>query len=198
MSVQITDIVGYLWLHYKSIFFSICTKCIAPVTRLIGMSFAFLWIFYIVILLFYLYSMTQFHILATIALLSCTATTYAATVSWEITTRGIANTPVWVITSIKKPIQKGVVRTQTRMVSYMSPAGKEYITFSLRTKDGIIVNASAIPRATNQISLTLQKAFAKNISQTVVGKKIKNLTLSAVAWASLTTDAFELFIKKTI
>lgn len=147
---------------------------------------------------FYIFLMTQFRILATIALLSFTSATFAATVSWEITTRSISNKPVTSVSTVKKPIQKIVVRTYSRTVSYMSPAGKELITFSVKTKNGVIVSASAIPRAKHQISKSLQLSFAKKLSKSVVGKKIKNFDIDAIGWASLTTVAFEQFIKKVI
>ena len=40
--------------------------------------------------------------------------------------------------------------------------------------------------------------FAKNISKSVVGKKIKDLDIDTVGGASLTTAAFEQFVRKII
>ena len=80
---------------------------------------------------------------------------------------------------------------------YTSPAGKERINFVVQVKDGIISSVSAVPRATNKISKSLQKAFAKNITKAVVGKKAKNLDIDVIGWASLTTVAFEQFVQKS-
>ncbi len=87
---------------------------------------------------------------------------------------------VEVVSTAKKPVQKIVIRTHTKTVSYTSPAGKELIIFSVRTKNGVIVGASATPKATNPISQSLQKSFTKNLSKSVIGKKIKNFDINAV------------------
>lgn len=142
--------------------------------------------------------MTQFRILATIVLLSITSTTFAATVSWEAKLVKATNKSTWVVSVVKKPIPKAIIRKYTRIVSYMSPAGKELITFSVIIKDGIIISAIATPKATNKISKSLQTSFSKNLSKWVVWKKASTLSLDAIGWASLTTAAFVKFAKKAI
>lgn len=144
------------------------------------------------------YIMTQFRILATIALLSFTSATFASTVSWEVRIIITSNKASWVVPMTKKPISKTVIRKYTKIVSYMSPAGKELITFSLITKNGVITSASAIPRAINKISKSLQVSFSRKLSKWVVWKKVQNLTIDAIGWASLTTAAFVQFTKKAI
>ncbi len=141
--------------------------------------------------------MTLFRILATIALLSFTASAFGTTVSWEIVSQNVSKKSV-ISQSSKKPVQKIVVRKYARTVSYTSPAGKETITFIVNTKNGVIIAATAIPKATNKISKSLQSSFSKKLSKWVVGKKIKNLSIDAIGWASLTTAAFREFTRKII
>lgn len=137
-----------------------------------------------------------FRILITIALLSFTAQTFSATVSGEIGSKNSIKKST-TITAFKKPIKKVVIQKVSRTVTYTSPAGKERINFVVQVKDGIIASVSAIPWATNKISKSLQKAFAKNITKAVVGKKAKNLDIDVIGWASLTTVAFEQFVQKS-
>ena len=139
--------------------------------------------------------MTQFRILVTIAFFAISSSVSAATVSGEITTQGISQKPK---TSITTPVKKIVIRTTTKTITYTSPAGKEWMTFTVKHKNGVIVSATAKPKATNKISRTLQQNFAKNISKSVVGKKIKDLDIDTVGGASLTTAAFEQFVRKII
>lgn len=136
--------------------------------------------------------MIQFRILITIAFFVLSSTVSAATVSGEITTKSIKKPNQTTVT----PIKKIVIRTSTKIISYVSPAWKEFIEFTVKHKNGVIIAASAKPKATNKISLTLQKNFAKNLSKSVVWKKIKNLDIDTVGWASLTTVAFEQYIQK--
>ncbi len=124
-------------------------------------------------------NMTPFRILITIALLSFTAQTFSATVSGEIGSKNSIKKST-TITAFKKPIKKVVVKKASRTVIYTSPAGKERINFVVQVKDGIISSVSAVPRATNKISKSLQKAFAKNITKAVVGKKAKNLDIDVI------------------
>ena len=108
--------------------------------------------------------MNHFRILATIAFFSINATVSAAVVSGEITTRSTQKPTQ----TISAPVKKIVIRTSTKTISYMSPAGKEIIVFTVKHKNGVIISASAKPKATNKISRTLQNNFAKNLSKAVV------------------------------
>lgn len=143
--------------------------------------------------------MTQFHIVAAIALFSFTTAAFGATVSGEITSKGIVkNQKTPVVTTIKKVVPKIVIRTYTRTVSYTTPTGKESITFTVRYKNGIIVGAQATPRSRKSASLLLQRTFARNLYKAVVGKNIKDFDIEVIAGATLETQAFEEFIKKII
>jgi hypothetical protein len=121
--------------------------------------------------------MTPIRILIAIAFFAITSSVSAATVSGEITTQSIAQKPK---TTIANPVKKIVIRTTTKTVRYTSPAGKEWITFTVKHKNGVIVSATAKPKAKNKISRTLQENFAKNISKSVVGKNIKDLDIDTV------------------
>ncbi len=77
----------------------------------------------------------------------------------------------------------------------MTPAGSDSVEFSITVADGVVTAINATPKATNEISKSKQTAFAGEIASKVVGKKISELNLSAVGGASLTTTAFNSFIK---
>lgn len=124
--------------------------------------------------------MTPFRILVTIALLSFTTQAFSATVSGEIGSKNSIKKPTTITAFFKKPIKKVVIQKVSRTVIYTSPAGKERINFIVQVKDGIIASVSAIPQATNNISKSLQKSFAKNITKAVVGKKAKNLDINVI------------------
>lgn len=87
------------------------------------------------------------------------------------------------------------VLTRTEIVSYKTPAGTDEVEFSVSVTDGVITAASANPKAKNEISIKLQTAFAADVSSKVVGMKAKNLDIDAIGWASLTTGAFETFVR---
>lgn len=84
--------------------------------------------------------------------------------------------------------------TRVETVSYMSPAGKEEIEFSVTVADGVITAANARPLATDKSSLYNQGNFANAVASSVVGKKAKDLDVHAIGGASLTTAAFETFV----
>lgn len=86
--------------------------------------------------------------------------------------------------------------TRTETVSYKTPAGEDPVEFSVSVlDDGTVTAVTITPKATNDISNKRQTAFASEISSQVVGKKISELNLSAVGGSSLTTSAFNSFIK---
>jgi hypothetical protein len=85
--------------------------------------------------------------------------------------------------------------TRTETVNYTTPAGSDPVEFSVTVVEGVITAASATPKSTHEISNKKQVAFAGEIASKVVGKKISELSLSAVGWASLTTGAFNTFIQ---
>lgn len=85
--------------------------------------------------------------------------------------------------------------TRTEVVSYMSPAGKDEIEFSVTLTDGTVTSASVKPLATNEASLNFQQNFAKEITNIAVGKKAADFDIDVVAGASLTTSAFEIYVR---
>ena len=107
--------------------------------------------------------MKPYYLFATLAIFSITGTAFSASVSGEISTKTPVKNPVAVVTTVKKPVQKTITRKYVQTVSYMSPAGKDFITFSITTKNGLIASALATPQSKNAISLSLQKAFSKNL-----------------------------------
>ena len=86
-----------------------------------------------------------------------------------------------------------VARTET--VSYQNPAGNDEVEFSVTVTDGVITAASATPKAVHDISKKRQEAFALEVSAKVVGMKAKDLDVDAIGGSSLTTGAFEMFVR---
>lgn len=82
---------------------------------------------------------------------------------------------------------------RTGELYYTSPAGPELVKISITTKDGIIVETTATPTATNPKSLKFQQAFAGKVSASIVGKAVKGLKVDTISGASLTTKAFNDF-----
>ncbi len=86
--------------------------------------------------------------------------------------------------------------TRTEIVSYASPASpQDPIEFSVTVADGVITAASATPKSNNDISRQLQTGFSTEVSAKVVGKKAADLNVDAIGGASLTTAAFEMFVR---
>lgn len=83
-------------------------------------------------------------------------------------------------------------------VSYDSrtPEGNVEIEFDVTVSaDGVITAVSATPKTDKQWSVYNQTNFSKDISSKAVGKSTKDLKLDAVGGASLTTAAFESFVR---
>lgn len=87
-------------------------------------------------------------------------------------------TPVETASGVTVAPSTPVTRTET--VNYTTPAGSDPVEFSMTVTDGVITAASATPKATHEISNKRQTAFAGEIASKVVGKKISELSLSAV------------------
>lgn len=85
--------------------------------------------------------------------------------------------------------------TQSATVSYWTPEGNVSVGFSVAIKWWIITDASSTKKASGT-SVYYQESFARWLSQAVVGKKVADLNLGAIGGASLTTAAFEKFIKQ--
>ncbi len=99
------------------------------------------------------------------------------------------------LTATASTSQAPAMTTRTETVSYMSPAGKDEVEFSVTLKDGVITAASSKTLATNDASKYNQDNFAKALAGKVVGKKSADFDIDAIGGASLTTAAFEKFIK---
>lgn len=100
--------------------------------------------------------------------------------------------PVTPVTPTPAPVVAAVTKTTT--ITYRTPAGSDPVTFTATVKGGVITAASSVTKAQNGTSIWYQDAFATKLSQSVVGKKVAGLNLSAIGGASLTTTAFEQFI----
>lgn len=86
--------------------------------------------------------------------------------------------------------------TRTETVTYASPANpQDPVEFSVTVTDGIITAASATPKSDHEISKKLQTAFAAEVGAKVVGMKAADLDVDAIGGASLTTGAFETFVR---
>jgi uncharacterized protein with FMN-binding domain len=97
-------------------------------------------------------------------------------------------------TQTETPVEsKTLSRTET--VAYTNPSGRDQVEFSVTITDGVITAASAVPKAENDISLKKQEAFAAEVSGKVVGMKSADFDVDAVGGASLTTAAFETFVR---
>ncbi len=89
-----------------------------------------------------------------------------------------------------------MVLTRTETVTYASPIDpKDPVEFSVTITDGVITSASATPKSTHDISQKLQTSFASEVSAKVVGKKAADFDVDTIGGASLTTGAFELFVR---
>ncbi len=87
------------------------------------------------------------------------------------------------------------VLTRKETVGYKSPGGDDTIEFDVTVTDGVITSASATALALSDGSKYNQGNFVKALSAAVVGKKAKDLDVDAIGGASLTTAAFETFVR---
>ena len=99
------------------------------------------------------------------------------------------------ITKPVTPVISSITKSST--VNYRTPAGNVPVLFTVTTKNGVIISALSVTKAQDSTSISYQNSFASKISQSVVGKKIAGLNLSAIGGASLTTVAFEQFVKQS-
>ncbi len=74
--------------------------------------------------------------------------------------------------------------------TYLSPGGNEKIDVSLTVKDGIVTDSSVTQTANNQNSANYQAMFKENYKPSVVGKALKDISLSRVSGSSLTSQGF--------
>ncbi len=83
--------------------------------------------------------------------------------------------------------------SQSSTVSYNTPEGMVSVGFLVTIQNGVITSATSTKKA-GGTSGYYQESFASGLTQSVVGKKVAGLHLSAIGGASLTTGAFERFI----
>lgn len=74
--------------------------------------------------------------------------------------------------------------------SYDTPAGTQKIGITLVLSGGIVIDTSAVRRATNPTSKTYQDDFIANYKSSVVGKDISTLSLGKISGSSLTPNGF--------
>ena len=73
---------------------------------------------------------------------------------------------------------------------YQSPAGSENVEISLTLKDDVITSATFVGKAVNPTSIKLQAMFKAGFNSYVVGKKVDDITVTAVNGSSLTPKGF--------
>lgn len=113
-----------------------------------------------------------------------------------VTPAPVAPTPAPTETATGTPVTAAPqTLTRKETVGYKSPGGDDTIEFDVTVTDGIITSASATALATNDGSKYNQGNFVKALSAAVVGKKAKDLDVDAIGGASLTTAAFETFVR---
>jgi len=85
--------------------------------------------------------------------------------------------------------------SRTETVYYMTPAGSHPVEFSVVVENGVIASVGVTPKADHEISQKLQSAFALGVAEVAVGKKASDLNLDIIAGASLTTGAFNTYVR---
>ena len=74
--------------------------------------------------------------------------------------------------------------------SYVSPAGGEEVNISLTLKDMVVTDATFIGMATHPASKQWQGLFRGGYQEKVIGKPIKDLSLTVISGSSLTPKGF--------
>jgi hypothetical protein len=132
------------------------------------------------------------------SLASCTQPTSTPivpeTTSGTTTTSEVPTPPVPPVSSEVVAPSVTTSMTQTGTISYTTPGGVDKVNFSLTHKAGVVESVIVTPAAEHEFSKNWQAKFAESVSSEIVGKNIKDLKLSAVGGASLTTGAFNQFI----
>jgi hypothetical protein len=132
------------------------------------------------------------------SLASCTQSTPSPiapeTTSGTTTTSEVPTLPISSEVTLPSVNTGATSSTQTGTISYSTPGGVDKVNFSLTHKSGIVESLTVTPAAENDISKMWQAKFAESVSSEIVGKNIKDLKLSAIGGASLTTGAFNQFI----
>jgi len=88
-----------------------------------------------------------------------------------------------------------LTRKETLSYNVPAPGTADLIEFDVTVTDGVITRAAAVGKAENEYSKNWQAKFIAELSGKVVGKKAKDLDVDAIGGASLTTAAFETFVR---
>lgn len=113
----------------------------------------------------------------------------------NVTQTPSTETPV--VTGVVVTPAAPVVLTRKETLSYAVPAPgtADKIEFDVTVTDGVITRAAAVSMADHEYSKNWQGKFVAELSSKVVGKKAKDLEVDAIGGASLTTAAFETFVR---
>lgn len=88
-----------------------------------------------------------------------------------------------------------LTRKETLSYNVPAPGTTDLIEFDVTVTDGVITRAAAVGKADHEYSKNWQAKFIAELSSKVVGKKAKDLDVDAIGGASLTTAAFETFVR---
>ena len=112
------------------------------------------------------------------------------------------NTNTWAASTWSIPVVQEITPKSitSKEISYKVPGDQaETIIVSVVLDNAKnIKSVSMVWKTTEDISAKYQKNFSDNISIAVVGKNISDAKVSQVAWASLTSNAFNLAIDDLI
>lgn len=105
---------------------------------------------------------------------------------------------VEVVPSVQQDVATTETVTQSVKVIYATPAGQDPVGFNITTdKEGVIIDAKVEVLAKNSTSQNRQRAFAADLPQVLIGKKLSELTaIDRVGGSSLTTKAFNASLEK--
>jgi uncharacterized protein with FMN-binding domain len=80
--------------------------------------------------------------------------------------------------------------TYTSAGAYKSPAGPESVEVTLVIRNDIIMDATVVGKAKNDISIKMQNAFIEGYKTLVIGKNIDSIKVDKVSGSSLTPKGF--------
>jgi uncharacterized protein with FMN-binding domain len=86
--------------------------------------------------------------------------------------------------------------TYTEDGQYQSPGGLSEVAVTVTLKDGTVTAVKVVPKAENATAQQYEAKFASGIASEVVGKKLTDLHVGAVAGSSLTAQGFAAAVSK--
>lgn len=104
----------------------------------------------------------------------------------------------------QKPVQENVTKQEEPVIqkkefadgtysavgNYSSPAGGEEVVISLTLKDTLVTDSQFTGKATHPTSKQWQNAFGSGYKEKIIGKSIKELSLTVISGSSLTPKGF--------